>query len=410
MEVLDNEQPTSMRIQTKISAIALLLMSEPGLSQTISPPLNDGRMGYVISHIEYALSEDAANTGACPNGMSLNAVEIFQLTPQGKQQRGESDMAYQQRLSGLQRGTHPLVNTPEGKNHCMHPELAGPDPHFRHVESSAIPVAGIPLNGSSTFGSDPAWRFPILNGKDRVENQFFRAVGCTRSWQSGGASNGFATEMRAGSWGIVIALEGVDDLHNDDAVTVGIHANADPIMLSPNREPLPYATYTPKDDPRYRATTQGKIVDGVLTTEPVDVRFGQVVNSMMLDRPMRDARLKVTLSPEGQMEGYLAGYTPVEDLYNYQFGYRNAIDPAGGPSPLQRRIGSASGSATSSGRTCNGIYHALRDLADGHPDPESGRFTSISTQYRIEGVPAFVVDLYSDHSQQRATQQTAGSK
>src|SRR6185369_17646936 len=94
------------------------------------------------------------------------------------------------------------------------------------------------------------------NGERGVDNQLYRVVGCTRSYQSTGQSNGFATEMLTGSWGIVLRVTGVDNLRNDDSVEVGLFANADPIQLSPTREPLPYATYTLDQDPRFRAVTR----------------------------------------------------------------------------------------------------------------------------------------------------------
>src|SRR5690606_25657314 len=102
---------------------------------------------------------------------------------------------------------------------------------------------------------------------------------CSNSFQSTGQSNGFATEMLTGAWGILITLEGIDDIRNDDDLKVGFFANADPIELSPNREPLEGATYAMEQDPRFRASTRGRIVDGVLTTEPVDVRFRKITNS-----------------------------------------------------------------------------------------------------------------------------------
>ena len=34
----------------------------------------------------------------------------------------------------------------------------------------------------------------------------------------------------------------------------------------------------------------------------------------------------------------------------------------------------------------------MKRLADGHRDPKTGQCTSISTQYRIKAIPAFVVD------------------
>jgi hypothetical protein len=54
-------------------------------------------------------------------------------------------------------------------------------------------------------------------------------------------------------------------------------------------------------------------------------------------------------------------------------------------------MASSNGAAFVLGHTCHGAYHALHEHADGHPD-ESGNFTSISTQFRIEAIPAFVID------------------
>ena len=93
------------------------------------------------------------------------------------------------------------------------------------------------------------------------------------------------------------------------------------------------------------------------------------------------------------MEGYLAGYTPVEAMYDVQFGFRNGTEQSGAPASLQlintRSIGSV---FTMGVHTCQGAYYALRENADGHRDPATGQCTSISTQYRIRAAPAFVVD------------------
>ncbi|MBW1882909.1 MAG: hypothetical protein JRJ58_05240, partial [Deltaproteobacteria bacterium] len=47
--------------------------------------------------------------------------------------------------------------------------------------------------------------------------------------------------------------------------------------------------------------------------------------------------------------------------------------------------------ANSRGFMCAGIYHAMPRVADGHPDPETGRCTSISTAIHFEAVPAFLI-------------------
>ncbi|CAN7630765.1 hypothetical protein LJR225_004855 [Phenylobacterium sp. LjRoot225] len=356
--------------------------------------VRNGEAGFVVTHFAYALGPDAAETGACPNGMSKSALEIFAETPEGRRHPGEGDEEYGKRLEA---GGKSISTTSDGKNYCMHPELAPPDPHTRILTSASVPAEGIDLDGKISRSKEDAQRglldFTGVDGAKGVDNQFWRAVGCNKSFQKSGHSNSFETEMYTGSWGILITLSDVDDLRNDDHVDVGIYANADPIQVSPTRVALEYATYAMDQDKAFRASTTGRLENGVLTTEPVDIRARHVVNSMQLQRPLRDARIRASLSADGVIKGYLAGYTPVIAMYDFQFGYRNASDASGKPSPMARRLLSSNGAARSLGHTCHGMYQSLHRLADGHPDPQTGRFTSISTQYQFEARPAFVVDV-----------------
>jgi hypothetical protein len=280
----------------------------------------------------------------------------------------------------------------------MHPELASADPGWRMVSGKGLKVPGIDLDGRSSGSGRQGdtcahENFSGPNGERGVDNQWYRVIGCTTGFQSTGQANSWQIEMYTGSWGILLSLKGVDNVQNDDDVEVGIYANADPIQLSANRAALPFATYAIHRDPRYRATTHGRIVNGVLTTNPVDVRFLSVVNSMNDDRVLRDARLRLTFTADGGMEGFLAGYTPVEDMYNVQFGARVSRNSQGELAPERLRLQTSMGRAGALGHTCQGAYQALYQAADGNRDPKSGRCTSISTQYRIRVAPAFVVDV-----------------
>jgi len=96
------------------------------------------------------------------------------------------------------------------------------------------------------------------------------------------------------------------------------------------------------------------------------------------------------------LEGFLAGYTPVEDLFNFEFAFRNGKNANGGPAEQRLITVSALGRAATQGYTCNGVYYAAQEVADGHPDPKTGKCTSISTQYMIKAIPAFVVDTKTE--------------
>jgi hypothetical protein len=357
--------------------------------------LVDGEAGFVVSSFRYALSHDASETGACPGGMTegyANKGDVFVGRDDLEQLEGEKEDLYIRRLFGV------AFNDDSVRNLCLNPELGEPDPRYRTVTGEDVPVYGIDLDGHTARADGKPGRgscshadFPGMNGETGIDNQFYRLVGCNNSFQSTGLSNSFDIEMLTGSWGILITLSGVDDIVNDDEVEVGIFANADPIQLSPTREPLPWATYAMRPEARYQSRSRGRIRDGVLTSEPVDLRVQWVVNSIREDRPLQRAQLHMTLSEEGVLEGYLAGYTNVEQLYNYMFGFRTGTDGTGQLAPPRLRAGSSIGKAFVLGYTCEGAYYALQELADADPDPETGACTSISTQYQLRAIPAFVV-------------------
>ncbi len=386
-----------MRTMRHFGATAVCLAGSLGVVTVAhGQGAENGQLGFVVSHIAYALSKDASETGACPAGMTsgyANPGDVFISKPELQQQEGEGEDKYNRRVYGQSMGD------PSIKNLCLNPELGKPDPNFRTVTGKDVPADGIDLDGQDSHikgkpvpGSGAHDDFRGLNGERGVDNQFYRLVGCSKSFQSTGQSNTFEIEMYTGSWGILLTLKGAGDLHNAKDVEVGIYANADPIQLSPTREALQNATYAADQDPRFRATAHGRIVNGVLTTDPIDVRFHWIVNSIHLERPLKKARLRMTLTPDGGMEGILGGYTPIEDLYDFQYGFRSGKDAKGDPAPLRLRTVSSIGQARVLGHTCNGAYYAMKELADGDCDLKTGQCSSISTQYRIKAIPAFVVD------------------
>jgi hypothetical protein len=378
------------------SGVSALAVGAAAPAPQAQSNFSDGKAGFVVSHFAYALSRDATDTGACPDGMSsgyANPGDVFLSKPELAQQPGELEDVYNRRVYGQ------AMSDPGTRNQCLNPELGKADPTFRTVTGANVPAEGIDLdsqdsraNGRPAPGTCAHDDFRGMNGERGIDNQLYRVVGCSKSFQSTGQSNTFEIEMYTGSWGILLTLKGVHDLRNEKDVEVGIYANADPLQLSPTREALPNATYAIDQDPRFQATTHGRIVNGVLTTDPVGVRFHWIVNSIRLERPLQDARLRATFTADGGLEGILAGYTSVEAMYDLQYGFRDGKDGAGQPAPLRLRALSSIGASRVLGYTCNGAYYALKKFADGHRDPQTGQCTAISTQYRIKAIPAFVVD------------------
>lgn len=364
----------------------------PVPEHVIDQVFRDGSAGFVATNFSYALGPDAEGSTACPRGLTggIEALtRTFASSPGGARRAEETDREYFGRVSRA------VGTTDDGRNICMHPEAASPDPTWQMV-SNSVTVDGIDLDGSSA-GASPAnscgqQDFNDDHGRSGIDNQFYRIIGCTSGFQSTAQGNDFEIEMLTGAWGILLTLDGVDSIHNDPEVEVGIYANADPIQLSAAREPLAFASYAMKQEPKLRATARGRIVNGVLTTNPMDVGLVYTVNSMIHDRVLRDAQVRLTFTPDGGLEGILGGYTPVEAMYNVQFGARDGKTATGELAPDGLRIGTSEGRSRALGYSCQGAYHAMYAAADGHPDPETGRCTSISTQYRIRLAPAFVLE------------------
>ena len=390
------------RLFTGVFAATVLIY----LAVSQANAVEGGEAGFVVHEWGVAKSRGPA---ACPNGRSLGYRKIFEQSPQGQRRQGETDAQYSSRAEAGQMA----LAVVDGQNLCANPELMpDPDPHYRTMDATSVLSYGIDLDGQvSTRQGSPAPGtcvhddFSGLNGVSGIDNQYLRLTGCTGNpptetieddsgWLPPPA-DALENTMLEGGWGILIALKGVDDLKNDDDVVVGIYANADPIVLNTNRDPVPYATYAADQDQRFRGETTGRIVDGVLSTDPVNVRFHWLVAGMHLERPIDHARIQARFNEDGNLEGYLVGYTPVEDLYDFQYGFRNAKDDARELVPAGRTSAIATGAASVMGRTCNGVYAALYQLADGDLDPETRRCTSISTQYFFRATPAFVVDVES---------------
>jgi hypothetical protein len=380
-----------------LAALVVLGNASPAPAAGIQPSaVTAGKAGFVVTLFEYAMSRDASQTGACPTGLTQgmrNIGDVMPGHPELQRRPDETDTGYSQRTSSAV-----FAST---ENLCMHPERSSPDTNFHTVSGPNVPVVGgIDLDGQdSRVSGIPAPGtcahddFRGMNGERGIDNQFFRVAGCIGTFQPGGQTNDLVTEMMTGTWGIVLTVSGIDDMRNDPSVEVGLYANADPIELSATRTPIANATYTASGDPRFRAIAHGRIVNGVLTSDPVDVRFYSVFNTVRTERPLRDARVRLTFTADGGLEGYLAGYTPVEAMYDVQFGFRNGTEISGAPASTRLINTRSIGQANFIGHySCQGAYYALLQNADGHRDPATGRCTSISTQYHIRAIPAFVVD------------------
>jgi hypothetical protein len=240
-----------------------------------------------------------------------------------------------------------------------HPTVA-PDP-LPFLEGQGPVAPGLDLDGVA--GPED---FTGPEGEPGVDNQMHRVLGCIANYRApDGPIRFFEDEMvlRENYNRIVVQLNGVDSLADDPDVDVLIFRGRDNVLVDAGGlKALPGGTQRidTRWGTRYIRQLHGRIDKGVLSTEPVDLLYPWDAFYMPTDQYMWGARLRLALTSESA-EGLIAGYTDVETWYLHML--RNW-------SAHYQSYGKSSGPS---------IYKAMRRLADGVPDPESGANRGISS-------------------------------
>lgn len=233
--------------------------------------------------------------------------------------------------------------------------------------------------GLNLDGKVGANDFRSPEGEEGIDNQLYRVIGCIPGYRADGPywffENDFMINNAYNRW--MIELSNVDDLVNDDDVTVTTYRGLDPLLTDATGEGF-VPGGTQRVDWRWGQSfineTKGKIVDGVLITEPIrtiKIPWSQpgVSGGYHI---FRDLQLQLKLNDQ-TAEGLLGGYVDV-DQFNHRFRSNWSMH--------HQNYGQSS-SATE--------YPALRRLADAYPDPETGANTAISSAVHVTLTQVYVL-------------------
>ena len=248
---------------------------------------------------------------------------------------------------------------------------------------------GLNLDAGAAKGSTCAHeKFTSPTGEKGIDNQEYRAMGCTLEWRGADGSGGdILRGMRSyhssGEWTQVLLLRGVDSLQNDNDVEVVYANTSDRPNLDNNGNFLSGVSFTVNDTPpRYRNVLHGRIVNGVLTTRPQDIVLAQTmgqggardIRGARTKWEMRQGRLQLAFQPDGSLRGLVGGYKPIFEVYQAM------------------ALGGA-GTALVAGIDCAAYHATLQKLADGLRDPKTGQCSGVSSAEQISAVPAFINDV-----------------
>lgn len=349
------------------------------VSQTAGAPGEAAAVrGYVMArwHDEIPAPEYA---GDCPAGLNLTEEEYFP-------EQWKTWMTERLRLRDLG-GYLPWDDDRLPPDACQDP-LVQPDPGFLTLDGPAV-LHGLDLDGvdsrraDAEGGSCPHDDFPGHDGAVGIDNQFWRLMGCIRGYRPNDLMDRLHKSnvmIKEGGFALLMEISGMDDPMNDDEIEVQIVSGNHPVTVNALGEVMRNVSYTTHEQARFHnERAKGKIVDGILTTEPIDLRIKVKQQTMDNEFWFRDARLRAEVLPDGRITGIVGAYWDIENVF------WTLNDQWIGKHHQGRNA------ARSRGFMCAGIHHAMPRVADGHPDPETGQCTSISTALHFEAVPAFVI-------------------
>jgi hypothetical protein len=370
-----------------LAATGSAVVAETAPVRTLPSAPANGVMSFVV---ESFTSPVVFDKSACPNGPVLRLREAYLTTlPEAEAarlRRPENLKEWDARWQGY-------AFNEAGANVCTNPDM------FDHGMQPTVqsPLGrGLDLDRDDKSGTCQHEEFRTPTGETGIDNQEYRAQGCTLEWRGvDGVSSDQNTGMQqfhnSGEWTQVIVLKGVDSLVNDPDVQV-IYANTpDRPVLDSQGKWLRGASFTVSNKaPRERNVLHGRIVNGVLTTAPADIKlvstWGQSA-ARDLRGPRgkfdyRKARLELKFQPDGTLTGLLGGYRPI-------------FDPI-----LATALGGA-GTALVAGIDCAQALKTLTAMADGLKNPKTGKCEGVSAAVEIRAIPAFVTDIPTTHTASR---------
>jgi len=339
---------STLAMATAAAACTLAIGVGNAASPDTSTSVKDGTIGFVLTSRYWAVHQSPEGKVECPKGFNDGPREQFsQLFPN----------------DGVKRTLLETQLMREGRQ--WFPTTS--EEPFTFKDAGGKVSYGMVLDGK-VKDSD----FTSPDGAKGIDNQMYRAMGCISNYRAPeGTIYHFENEYvgRYVHNRFMIELTGVDSLINDDEVTINSYRGIDPIMADATGvQFIPGGTQ--RVDDRWgkfvRATWKGKIVDGVLISEPSDLTLPA---SATFDtnglHVFKGLRFQLKLTPD-RAEGIMAGYVDVE-AFNHQLNtswstHHQSYGQLSAPS----------------------MYRAMRRLADGYPDPKTGEMTAISSALLVK--------------------------
>jgi hypothetical protein len=354
---MKNAKPAlQARLMTAAAGAALLLASANLAPASAAGPdvpgLQNRTIGFALTSASWSLYQTENGKAECPDGFNEGPREHFKALYPNLGTVEDTQLGYESRS-----------RSPMDK-----------DDTFPYHEAKG--KVGLGLNLDGKIGPND---FTSPAGDKGIDNQLYRVIGCTRLFRGPDGTYAHFTEMwvREEAYNrILVEVNNVDNLQNDDQVDVMLYRGKDRLMSDATGEKIVPGGSNRVDDrfsKRFTQHLKGKIVNGVLTTEPADIAWAWSAYFAHPDYYLfKQGRLQVSLNPDGtEAEGVVAGYLDVAGFYRHMNHAWSTHHSSYG------------------GLSQPAMYRALHHLADAIPD-DKGVNTAISSSLGIKLVQIFI--------------------
>ncbi len=317
--------------------------------------LKDRSIGYVLTNRYWAVYQTPGGESECPNGFNDGPREQYTLLfPEDGTKRT-------------------LLDTHLAREAEVWFPTTSAEPYPFHEPQSDVAI-GLDLDGQAGETD-----FMSPEGDEGIDNQLYRVLGCVAGYRGpDGAIYHFDNKyMQQYAFNrLLLELTDVDDLVNDEDVTITTYRGLDNLMTDATGKNF-MSGGTQRVDrqwgDRYVQTFKGQIVDGILTTSAADLEipWSETFDTNTI-QPIKDLRFQLKLTPDGA-QGLMGGYA---DVVNWQQRLARAW------STHHQSYGQVSSPS---------LFRALNRHADAYPDPETGKNTAISTAIEVTFVQTHIL-------------------
>jgi len=344
--------------RSALAAVPLCLLAAPSMAAE--------SRGYMISWFATATYnlDFKANCPQDKNGGGLK-VDIRDLQ--------EIGLTYEQAIDHINKTARDADGTNYGKQIRTRARINGqPASVFNYPEATRDPEIetsqGKFAYGFNLDGITKDTDFVDPDTGERVDNQMWRAVGCTESYRATPPAMPYPEEL---SWNLMIdtmpawalRITG-EDLSKDGPVTITLDRAIQHLERDANGNVMQLGTFVIDQGSRSHNVLQGYKKDGMITITPKDV-FLEAEHPYYAEMDIKNTHMRIKMEDDGKLIGYWGGYF---DWLKYMYMYTSR--PANGADSI-------------------GMYHAVKKMADASPDPKTGQNSLISITFRMEAVPAY---------------------